>query len=204
MNNQNKLVYGVGINDADYVTQRYDGRKHVWRCPFYMVWVNMLQRCYSEKLHQTHPTYKDCTVSEEWKLFSNFRKWMVEQEWEGLQLDKDILFVGNKVYSKDTCTFVTGQVNMFLTDNGKARGEWSIGVSWDKGANKFKAQCRNPFTSKKDYLGLFDCPYEAHAAWLAKKLEHAYALAAIQTDQRVAIALIERYENYIIETQVED
>lgn len=208
---EKKLVCGVGVNDADYVTQktkpdhsaRYVNGKYkqklVWVCPFYITWANMLKRCYSEKYQEKYPTYKGCTVCEEWKLFSNFRKWMVEQEWEGLQLDKDLLVVGNKVYSAETCVFVTCQVNNFLGENDRSRGEWPIGVSWNKRAKKFYAKCSNPITGKLKGLGYFTCQHEAHRAWLAKKLEHAYALAAIQTDQRVAIALIERYENYTIE-----
>lgn len=155
----------------------------------------MIVRCYSSKYH-SRSTYKDCYVQDEWKTFSNFRKWMEAQEWEGLHLEKDLLICGNKVYSPDTCVFVTQQVNGFLIDSVEFRGEWPIGVNWHKNVGKFIAQCNNPFTKKSEHLGVFDCPYEAHAAWLAKKLEHAYALAAIQTDPRVAAALIERYTNY--------
>lgn len=209
MSKDRKLVYGVGINDADYVVKKFEqdysarhisGRykqRLVWMCPFYQKWVSMLERCYSEKYQEKYPTYKGCTVLEEWKLFSNFRKWVVGQDWEGMQLDKDVLFVGNKVYREETCVFVTRQVNMFLVDSGKTRGEWPIGVCWDKKSKKFLSNCSNPFTGKREHLGHFDCPQEAHKAWLSKKLEHAYALAAIQTNPLVAIALIERYENYV-------
>lgn len=208
MGNERKLVWGVGINDADYVTQRFETtspdryvngqlkQKLVWRCPYYNTWKNMLKRCYSEKEKEIFPTYKGCTVSEEWKLFSNFRKWMVEQDWEGMHLDKDLLIRGNKVYSEETCVFVTEQVNAFINERGKARGECPIGVSWSKAAGKFQARCCNPFTKKGEYFGLFVCPWEAHSVWLSKKLGHAYALAAIQTNPRVAKALIDRYENY--------
>ena len=55
--------------------------------------------------------------------------------------------------------------------------------------------CRNTFTKKQEYLGLFTCEVEAHQAWLKRKLELAHLLAAEQTDGRVAKALIERYTN---------
>lgn len=199
------LVCGVGINDSDYVVQvkkdvqNNSGvrkQKVVWNCHFYQSWSGMLKRCYSEKRLKRNPTYIGCSVSEEWKVFTNFRAWMVEQDWEGLQLDKDLLVNGNKVYSRETCVFVSNQVNIFLTERGNDRGEWPIGVNWDNGVKKFIARCSNPFTGKRDHLGYFLCYKEAHAAWLAKKLEHAHALAGIQKDTRVAIALIERYENY--------
>lgn len=200
-----KLVYGVGINDADYVVQKFEtlgyvgGKKKqklIWICPYYSAWKCMLARCYSTKLQDKYPTYKGCSVSEEWLTFSNFKRWMEKQDWEGKQLDKDLLFEGNKIYSDETCVFVTPMVNLFTIDRGNDRGEWMIGVYWHKGANKFKSQCRNPFTKKQEYLGLFTCEIEAHQVWIRRKLELAHLLAAEQSDERVAKAIIDRYTNY--------
>lgn len=197
-----KLVYGVGVNDADYATQKFEGigyvdgkqkRKLMWRCPCYVAWSRMLQRCYSAKFQERNPTYKDCTVIEEWLTFSNFKAWMEKQDWEGKHLDKDLLFEGNKVYSAETCVFVAPLVNTFTTDCGASRGEWLIGASWSKVAGKFKSTCSNPFTKKLEHLGYFDCEQEAHEAWRKRKLELTHELAAIQTDPRVAKALIDRY-----------
>jgi len=199
-----RLVYGVGINDADYAitewkTVEVNGvrkQKRVWECPYYRVWHNMLKRCYSTKYQERQPTYKGCSVSEEWLRFSNFKRWMEGQDWEGLQLDKDLLFEYNKVYSKETCVFVTSMVNSFTTDCGASRGEWLIGVYWNKDKGKFMSMCRNPFAKKGEYLGLFTSELEAHQAWLTRKLELAHELAAKQTYERVAKALIARYTNY--------
>ena len=199
-----KLVYGVGVNDADYAVTEWETivvngvRKQnmVWMCPYYLAWLNMLKRCYSTKYQERKPTYKGCSVSEDWLTFSNFRSWMERQDFEGKQLDKDLLFEGNKVYSAETCVFVTKGVNLFTTDCGAARGEWSIGVCWHKGVNKFMSRCRNPFTKKKEHLGYFTCEAEAHQVWLKRKLELAHLIAAEQTDERVAKALIARYTNY--------
>lgn len=197
-----KLVYGVGINDANYVVVKREtisyvaGKRKmraVWRCQYYQAWDNMLKRCYSAELQERQPTYKGCSVTEDWLTFSNFRAWMETQDWEGKHLDKDLLFEGNKVYSPETCVFVTRSVNNFTTDRGAARGEWLIGVSWDKTSGKFRSQCCNPFTKKQEHLGLFDSEQEAHNAWKKRKLELAHELAAIQTDPRVAKALIDRY-----------
>ena len=199
-----KLVYGVGLNDADYVVQKketigyVDGKrkqKLVWKCPFYRVWKDMLTRCYSDKYQEKRPTYIGCTVTEEWLTFSVFKDWMEKQNWKGNQLDKDILFEGNKVYSAETCVFVTGMVNSFTIDCGVARGEWLIGVCWSKAAEKFQSQCRNPFSKKVEHLGYFTCEQQAHEAWLKRKLELAKELAAVQTDERVAKALVNRYSN---------
>jgi len=200
-----RLVKGVGINDADYVAEVYEEvgcvggkrkRKLIWQCPFYRTWKDMLSRGYDDEFKIRCPTYKHVTVCPEWHLFSTFRSWMVMQDWEGKQLDKDLLVTGNKVYSPENCVFVSRQVNNFMVDCGAARGLYLIGASWRKDRGKFQAHCSNPFTGKKDYLGYFTNEEQAHQAWLAKKLEHTYALAAIQTDDRVAEALINRYESY--------
>jgi len=200
----NKLVYGVGINDADYVVQKkgtieVNGvrkRKLVWVCPYYMTWNNMLKRCYSAKYQERKPTYKGCSVSEEWLTFSNFKRWMERQDFEGKHLDKDLLLEGNKIYSYETCAFVSGMVNSFTTDCAASRGELMVGVCWNKRVGKFQSQCSNPFTKKRGHLGYFTREEQAHEAWLKRKLELAYELAAIQTDERVAKALIDRYTNY--------
>ena len=200
-----KLVQGVGINDSDYVTQEMEtigyvnGKqklKLVWICPFYRTWREMINRCYSIKYQERNKTYIGCSVTDEWLTFSNFRAWMITQDWEGNQLDKDLLIGGNKIYSPEACVFVTPMVNSFTTDSGETMGKWLIGVAWYKRANKFQSKCSNPFTKKQEHLGYFTCEQEAHEAWLKRKLELAYELAAIQEDSRVAEALINRYEYY--------
>ena len=197
-----KLTYGVGINDADYVTQKneiigyVDGKrkqKVVWRCPYHRAWEHMLERCYSTKYQEKQPTYKGCSVSDEWLVFTSFKSWMMAQDLEGKHLDKDLLFDRNKVYSADTCVFVSQTVNSFTIDSGASRGKLLIGVDWNKAAGKFKSQCSNPITKKREHLGYFTCELEAHQAWLKRKLELAHELAAIQEDPRVAKALIDRY-----------
>lgn len=125
---------------------------------------------------------------------------MEKQDWEDKQLDKDLLVEGNKVYSPETCVFVSNIVNSFTTDCRASRGEWLIGVNWHKGSCKFVSQCRNPFTKKQEHLGYFTCEVEAHKVWRKRKSELAHELAAIQTDPRVAKALIERYTNYQIQS----
>lgn len=197
-----KPIYGVGINDADYEISRYEfvgsKRKRIWVCHFYRKWQDMLKRCYSEKYQEKYPTYKGCSVCQEWLIFSNFKAWMEKQDYEGKQLDKDILFPGNKVYNPETCVFVDQRVNSFLIETSAARGEYPIGVSWHKSCNKFKASCGDG-SGKSKHLGHFSTELEAHKAWLDFKLKLAYQLAAEQTDLRIAKALIERYENYKID-----
>lgn len=186
-----KLVYGVGINDADYVICTTINGKQL-HCPYYQKWQNMLARCYSKKLHTKYPTYVGCEVSEEWKTFSNFKAWMENQDWEGKQLDKDILIPNNKLYSRDTCVFVDSAVNTFLVDCSSARGKFLLGVNWLKQRKKFQALCGDG-NGKQVHLGLFADELEAHLAWKAYKHERACKLADEQTDSRIAEALRSRF-----------
>lgn len=197
MNKKKGLLVGGGINDAEYSVTKHtlvDGKiKRVWTCPFYLKWKSMFIRCYSDKYKEKRPTYEECTVCEEWKTFSKFKAWMEHQEWKGKQLDKDLLNHGNKVYCPEYCVFVSEQVNSFVVESTAIRGVWPIGVYYEKQTNKFRAHCSNSFTKKNEHLGYFTCPNEAHEAWLKRKRELAHELAALQTDPRVAKALIDRY-----------
>lgn len=189
---RNKLVCGVGINDADYSVKSIVNGRQV-TCPHYQKWCNMLKRCYSAKYHARRPTYVVCTVCDEWLYFMAFRAWMVTQDWNGKELEKDIINPDNKVYCPEWCVFVTPNTNTFIIDCGASRGAWPIGVSWFKRDSKFRAYCRNPFTKKLEHLGYFTNPDQAHEAWKKRKHELALQLAELQSDGRVKIALQTRF-----------
>lgn len=183
-----RLVQGFGVNDADYVIENRLSNGKRLRCPFYRTWNRMLERAYSPKYHAIKPTYIGVTVCEEWRSFMAFRAWMMDQDWEGKHLDKDILVPGNKVYSPETCVFVTPQINNLLTDSAAIRGDWPIGASWDKVNNKFFAQIRE--NGKNRYLGYFHSPHEAHLAWREEKVRLVRKAAEECDDPRIAAGLL--------------
>ena len=188
---RNRLVQGIGVNDADYITEKRVNKKTIWFCPFYQKWKDMLKRCYSENYQRKYSTYKGCTVCNEWLTFSNFKAWMETQDWQGNQLDKDILFEGNKLYSPETCVFVDSSVNSFLLDCAARRGEYPIGVHWDKRINKYVAQVR--VNNKRKHLGCFNDPNDAYLTWLKAKQEALLILIEDVEDQRIVDALLKRY-----------
>lgn len=183
-----RLVRGVGINDADHKILRKENGKTVWRCPFYVKWMGMLMRCYSTKYQVTCPTYKGCSVSIDWLTFSNFKRWMETQAWEGKALDKDLLVQGNKVYSSDTCLLVDSRVNSLLTGCGRARGVSPLGVYYDKAKKEFRTRCRDR-SGKQKNLGYFTTPEEAHKAYCKYKAEVILEVASEESDQRLIKAL---------------
>lgn len=98
-------VYGVGI--LGDIGTSYRGKRRL----SYTFWTRMLKRCYCEKYHKVHPTYRDCEVCEEWQYYPNFHQWFEENHIRGYDLDKDIKIDGNRVYSPETCLFVTREEN---------------------------------------------------------------------------------------------
>lgn len=186
-----KLIYGIGINDVDYVIWPTVNGVQI-PCPYHSCWRSMIARCYDKKTQIKRPTYIGCEVSEEWLTFSNFKAWMETQDWKGKQLDKDILFTGNKVYGKETCVFVSSQVNSFFADSAAARGGYMLGVVLYKATGEFRARCSDG-KGKQKHLGHFETELEAHLAWKAYKHQRACELAEGQSDSRVAEALRKRF-----------
>lgn len=173
-----KLIYGVGINDADYVTeQKIDGKRT--HCHFYLTWKSMIARCYSAKYQETRPTYIGCSVCEEWLTFSNFKEWMGNQDYTGKQLDKDILVSGNKTYSPELCLFVSSKINNLLFDHAAKRGNHPQGVCWRERKNKYVAEIS--INGKKKHLGHFDTVKSAEESYWDAKIQHIGEIAMQQT-----------------------
>lgn len=197
MRNKRKLIHGVAYNDADYRIVIKKGPKGcqvtLWRCPIYSVLVDMIKRCYSSNHLAACPWYEGCSVCDEWLTFSNFRRWMIQQDWEGKELDKDLLVDGNKLYSPETCIFVDGVINGFLVNRKNHRGDYPLGSHLHRDTGKLCVQCKNPFTGKKKYLGLYENPEDAYEAWRSFKHEIACKLSEAQTDQRIITALRTRF-----------
>ena len=174
-----KLIYGVGVNDSDYVIRPGARGKSVV-CHAYVAWVHMLERCYSNRYHEINPTYIGVSVCNEWKSFMSFRSWWVKNHVNGWHLDKDLLTDGG-VYSPYACTYVPQWLNKFTTDRLAARGAFPVGVYYNKNTGKYIAQCSHPF-GRREYLGRFTTADEAHASWLARKLEIANELRHLMDD----------------------
>ena len=103
------MVYGIGINDApkNFLKDEYNKR-------VYELWRHMLRRC-TPKYWEKYKTYTNTKVSDSWKYFLNFYydipklngydKWLENKE--KMLLDKDSKGKGQKLYSLETCCFLT-------------------------------------------------------------------------------------------------
>lgn len=80
----------------------------------YQCWSSMIRRCYEDAWHDKKPAYKTCEASEEWQEFQVFAAWYDENYPEdgiSYELDKDHLVKGNKLYSSETCVFLSKSEN---------------------------------------------------------------------------------------------
>jgi hypothetical protein len=180
------LVCGAGVNDANYHVQPVvDGKQLI--CPYYRRWHSMLKRCYDPRYQALYPTYIGCTVVKEWLNFMAFRAWMMKQDWTGNQLDKDLLITGNKIYSPESCVFISGHVNSLLCDSAAIRGQWPQGVSFYKKTGKFRAQIN--INAKVKSLGYYLTSEEAESAYLIEKAAEIRRHANLQEDPRLVAAL---------------
>jgi len=189
-----KPIFGVGINDSDYITQTKINGK-LAQCPYYRAWTGILVRCYSFKYHKRQPTYIGCSVVDDWLTFSIFKSWMEKHDWQGKQLDKDLLTIGNKVYSPETCVFVDRHTNSLLSDSAAIRGDYPQGVCFQKKAGKYQATIS--INGKSNHLGLFTSPETAESAYKKAKAGEIERVAYLQTDFRITEALLLRADRLI-------
>ena len=159
-----RTVYGRGYSSANTYTKRDNPKR-------YHTWHAMMQRCYSEYSKNKQPTYRKCRVCREWHDFQNFAKWYEENYYEvdgeRMNLDKDILVKGNKIYSPNTCIFVTQRINTLFVKSDKKRGKYPIGVTYDKCHNKYKSH----------HCGYYDTAEEAFEAYKEYKENYIKQIA---------------------------
>ena len=159
-------VFGVGLLGTKYPSE-VNGVK----TKEYVLWADMLRRCYSEGFKKQHPTYEGCKCSENFKSYEYFYEWCNKQigfAVEGFELDKDLLTKGNKVYSESTCVFIPAEVNTLLTKRTTSRGRHLIGVYWCNKGKAFRAQVSKN-KGKRERLGYFKTELEAFKAYKEAK-----------------------------------
>ena len=170
-----KLVCNFGINDLR--DQKKTSKE-------FRLWYDMLNRCYSEKLHARLPTYKECSASKEFRRYSDFKAWCKNQigfNLDDWQLDKDILQKGNREYHPDKCVFLPREINSFLRTRKKSRGLLPIGVTTLARSSGYMAFLNNK--KEKIYLGTFPTPKLAFQAYKAAKEQAIKNMANKWKDQ---------------------
>lgn len=154
-----KPVHSIGINDLEFACQPSIAGKQVIYKP-YQTWIDILKRASTEEYVIKHPTYVGCSISKDWLYLSNFLEFFLKNYKEGYVIDKDILFRGNKLYSKETCIFVPQHINKSIQGCYK-RGEYPLGVSLRGSNGKYRS----------GDFAVSNTAEEAHKKWQKHKLE---------------------------------
>lgn len=157
------IVFGVGFKGEGQFT----GREYL-KC--YHCWWDMLDRCYNTKQKRYHRYGgRGTTVCKQWHNYHCFALWYYDNIVEGFHLDKDILGAGH-LYSPECCCFIPLTLNNLLVSNNKNRGEYPVGVCWDKGKGKFLASMSSDnFSSGSGFIGRYASSDEAFKAYKSAK-----------------------------------
>lgn len=135
-NPYDKTVFGIGF------LGKYYGKINMHKEKSYGIWRNILYRCYIQT-NRRYNTYKDCSICDDWFNYSNFKDWydnnFYQVENEYMELDKDILIKGNKIYSPSTCCFVPSKLNALLYRRQNKRGKYPLGVTKHGRRKRFTA-----------------------------------------------------------------
>lgn len=140
----------------------------------YKDWFSLMQRGFDEEFKKKHPTYKDVIVNPEIYNFQNFAEWwhsnFYEVDGERMEIDKDILYKGNKEYRFDRMIFVPHKINSLFVKCDASRGNYPIGVSYKKDKDKYEVHCST--LEGRKFLGYYNTPEEAFNAY--KEFKEAY------------------------------
>jgi hypothetical protein len=177
-NDMKKVLFGCAFCDS---------KTSIRKKKSYQVWRDVLDRCFNVAFQEKEPTYKGCSICNEWLVFSAFEEWFNNHYVEGFEIDKDLLSgVGCKLYSPETCVFLPMEINRFLGGKStKIREGLPLGVFIS--GKRFVAQ------HGRTYLGTFGTIEEARNAYLKAKKEYITKLANKWKDkieQRAYDALI--------------
>ena len=179
----------IGINLKDEILRKTKS---------YKVWVDMIKRCYGKRINQA---YKDCLVCDEWLCYANFKKWFDLNYYSingmKMNLDKDIMVKGNKLYSPDTCIFVPQNINKLFLKNHKNRGILPIGIYHVSGYDTKYAVHFNS-EGKLVNLGTFNTVQEAFAVYKTAK-ENEIKRVADEYKDKIPQKLYEAMYKYKVE-----
>lgn len=198
-----KRYYGIGyIGEGKYKIHDKNGK--LTKC--YNTCHDMLKRCYDEKFHKNHPTYINCKVVKKWLNFQNFAEWYYDNYYEiegqRMCLDKDIINKGNKIYSPENCIFAPEKINTLFVKRNNDRGEYPVGVYYNKRDKKFKTQCNvydfEENKTKRKNLGLYNSSQQAFESYKEFKENHIKDVADYYKEQ-IPKKLYDAMYNYEIE-----
>lgn len=150
---------------------------------------NMTRRS-KKHWNKDKPTYTDIIISEEFSYFHLFYEWCIVQKGftkSEYQLDKDILFKGNRIYGSEYCVFVPPILNNFILFKFNQNRHLPMGVM--KSGDKFRGNIsRFGETVKSSVFASQEQAYEWYVKeknCYAKELSQLIRQGDYEVDERV-------------------
>lgn len=148
------------------------------RHPLYSVWYAMVRRCYNpDDKHYKNYGAKGVTVCDSWRhSVKDFVDWGMANGYEkGLTIDKDMKSGDMKVYSPETCQFVTNSMNCRATRKIRSNNTSGFrGICFRKADQLWVAEIETD--CKRTYIGAYSTAEQAAKAYdsyvLDNNLEH--------------------------------
>lgn len=185
-------VYGVGFIGVGNHAPTFERRSTIagerWR--------QMLKRCYENGYQMNNPTYIGCTVKDEWHNFQAFAEWHMRQpnhSDKSLELDKDLIRIGNKEYGPDLCSLVPRRVNGLIGIRTKNNG-LQTGVSWNSKGRRYQVDCRDENGDHR-FLGWYECKHAAAEVYRDFK-ESVLKKVALQFKDKIDPRVFDTLTNY--------
>lgn len=157
-------AFGKGYLGSGRHETSFDGKKSAT----YVKWISMLARCYAPKTNGANSSYENCSVCDEWLNYQNFAEWYEGNKPNAfcVELDKDLLNRGNKIYSPENCQLIPREINLLISIDYKKSSGLPTGVK--RVQKKYAARARSG-DGDSVWLGTFNTPEEAHAAYVTAK-----------------------------------
>lgn len=154
------LIYGVGYCNRSRGTRNPDGSIK----KSYDAWRRLLYRC-TPAWWGLHPTYKGVSVCDEWACYEVFAEWFESRNTsDDLEVEKDLLILGNKQYSPTTCCLLPNYINKAIVIQREHQG-------YCERNGKFEVNFMG------GYRGTYEDTKAAQEAYIKLKVDHVRSLS---------------------------
>jgi len=138
----------------------YQGRRYNTKS--FNTYLGILSRC-TKSFQEGSPHYAGVTTS--FTSFDQFADWsstQISSDIPDYDIDKDLLKVGNKVYSPEDCVYLPAYINRSISTRQESRDSLPRGVSRRVQFEKEVYVAAIRIGKKLKYLGTFNNPEDAH------------------------------------------
>lgn len=183
-------VCGIGINDADYSVLRKEGKRVVWRCPYYARWNRLLE--VAKK--------RGYSVIPPWQYFSNFRQWLIN---EGYDSTKAVAILAPRLNDKNlfvlTVAVVTKEHAKYLNSISRSK----TGLLWvTEGKKGYVGNVSLLYPEKHRMIHRGNSPLDIHLQCLQDKQKDVENMAYSYPETSGAYAVL-RQLSFLMKDKIE-